>query len=227
MPKVSDAHKQAVRQSILDAAYRIIAQGDFSNLTTRAIIDEAGISNGTLYHYFPSIDHLYAELAEAGLREAMAGIVRSPEAPDRGNGGSPAAPSSTEATEAVDRLVHWLRHDMLGDRELAAAVASFRSRIELGDMQRDAVEGLNRYAVLQFGDLVRHLQAVGSFRDDVDADALVEMIDFLWDGLGRRQAADAFQTSYDRAVTTIIDVLLNGVLRTGPSPHRAAAKPRD
>lgn len=214
MPKVSDAHKQAVRQSILDAAYRIIEQGDFSNLTTRSIIEEAGISNGTLYHYFPSIDHLYAELAEAGLRGAMAGIV----APE----GSEA--DAADGSDAVARLVRWLRHDMLGDRELAEAVALFRSRIELGDMQREAVEGLNRYAVTQFGDLVRHLQAEGSFRDDVDADALVEMIDFLWDGLGRRQAAGAFQTSYDRAVTTIIDVLLNGVLRAdvarSPAPAR-------
>lgn len=215
MPKVSEAHKQAVRQSILDAAYRIIEQGDFSNLTTRSIIEEAGISNGTLYHYFPSIDHLYAELAEAGLRDAMAGIVRS-EAPPTGGGPGPAA-DATEAAAAVDRLVHWLRQDMLGDRELAAAVALFRSRIELGDMQRDAVEGLNRYAVTQFGDLVRHLQSVGAFRHDVDAEALVEMIDFLWDGLGRRQAAGAFHTSYDRAVATIIDVLLHGVLRTDAS----------
>jgi AcrR family transcriptional regulator len=215
MPKVSDAHKQAVRQSILDAAYRIIEHGDFSNLTTRSIIEEAGISNGTLYHYFPSIDHLYAELAEAGLRGAMAGIVRAPEGPGA---------DEPDASDAVGRLVRWLRHDMLGDRELAEAVALFRSRIELGDMQREAVEGLNRYAVAQFGDLVRHLQAEGSFREDVDADALVEMIDFLWDGLGRRQAAGTFQTSYDRAVTTIIDVLLNGVLRddvaSPPAPSR-------
>jgi len=213
MPKVSEAHKQAVRQSILDAAYRIIEQGDFSNLTTRAIIEEARISNGTLYHYFPSIDHLYAELAEAGLREAMAGIVRS------GTSTASVDAGGDTSTEAADRLVRWLRQDLFGDRELAAAVASFRSRIELGDMQRDAVEGLNRYAVTQFGDLVRHLQNEGSFRRDVDADALVEMIDFLWDGLGRRQAAGTFQTSYDRTVATIIDVLLNGVLRPADDPR--------
>lgn len=221
MPKVSDAHKQAVRQGILDAATRVIERSGPSALTTRAIIDEAGISNGTLYHYFPSIDHLFAELAEIGLRNAMAGLIGPPIDPSEssGDGGTgAAAPGGAGGVGAAEaeRLVAWLRRDILGDRELAGALAGFRSRIELGAVQRDAVEGLNREAVASIGDLVRGLQARGSLRTDLDADALVEMVDFLWDGLGRRHAAGTFQTSYERVVATIAQVLLTGIVAADP-----------
>ena len=158
MPKVSDAHKQAVRQGILDAAFRLVADGDYSRLTTRSVIEEAGVSNGTLYHYFPSLDHLYAEMAEVSLRDAVGRIGRSPV-----DGLNDAI--TTAGPDPLDRLVAWLRDEFFGDRQLAAAIATFRSHIELGDDQRDAVEGLNRYAVSHFGELVRHLQSAGAIRD--------------------------------------------------------------
>lgn len=207
MPRVSDAHKQAVRQNILDAASRIIERGDLSKLTTRAVIEEAGVSNGTLYHYFTSIEHLYAELAEARLHDVLDEIAH----PGPDTGARTAIPAVAAPSDAVDRLMAWLRADLFGDRKLTAAVAGFRSRIEHGDAQRDAVEGLNRYAVREFGDLLRQLQSEGGLRADLDADALVEMIDLLWDGVGRRQNTRSFQTSYDRIVAVVVDVLLHGV----------------
>jgi AcrR family transcriptional regulator len=206
MPKVSDAHKAAVRQGIVDAAWRVIERDGLAKLTTRAIIDEAGVSNGTLYHYFPSIDHLYAELAEAGLGDAMSRIVRAPVEPT-----APDDQHELDAEEAVDRLMTWLGRDMLGDQELAAAIAGFRSRIQLGGDSQDAVEGLNRYVASEFGALVRRLQDAGGLRPELDGDALIEMIDLLWDGLGRRQPAGAFETSYERVVAVIVDVLLHGI----------------
>lgn len=196
MPKVSDAHRRAVRQKIIDAAYGIIEAGDFSGLTTRLIAQAAGVSNGTLYHYFPSIDHLYVELAEASLRTAMAGIVQ----PETGTG------------DEVAELQRWLRVGFLGDRELAAAFSRFRDRVEPDGATSEVIDELNQFAFAQFGDLIRHLQSRGRFRADLDAEALVEMIDFLWDGLGRRQAAGAFRVDYDRVVDTIVDVIMRGVL---------------
>ncbi len=42
----------AVRDHILDAAYRVIARDGLAAATTRAVAEEAGIGAGTLYNYF-------------------------------------------------------------------------------------------------------------------------------------------------------------------------------
>ena len=46
------------RQRILDAAVKVAASGGYRVVHMREIADQAGVSMGTLYHYFPSKVHL-------------------------------------------------------------------------------------------------------------------------------------------------------------------------
>ena len=64
MPRVSEAHKAEVRQRLLDAAQVCLERNGYRDITTRELLAEAGLSNGTLYTYFPTKDHLYEALAE-------------------------------------------------------------------------------------------------------------------------------------------------------------------
>lgn len=54
MAKVSDAHLEARRQSILDAAMAVFSRKGYQQATMADVATEAGISPGAIYRYFDS-----------------------------------------------------------------------------------------------------------------------------------------------------------------------------
>ncbi len=58
MARVSDAHLEARRQSILAAATKLFTQKGISAATMAEIADEAGISPGAIYRYFENKEEL-------------------------------------------------------------------------------------------------------------------------------------------------------------------------
>jgi AcrR family transcriptional regulator len=56
MPKVKEEHSAARRVQIIEAAYRCFARKGFHVTTMRDIYEEAKLSPGAIYHYFPSKD---------------------------------------------------------------------------------------------------------------------------------------------------------------------------
>ena len=69
MARVSDAHLEARRQSILDAATKVFSQKGIASATMAEIASEAGISPGAIYRYFENKEQLargcMSESAEA------------------------------------------------------------------------------------------------------------------------------------------------------------------
>ena len=60
MPKIVDHDQQ--REWLLDACFRVFARDGFANATMRKLAKEAGVSTGTLYHYFPDKSSLLSGL---------------------------------------------------------------------------------------------------------------------------------------------------------------------
>ena len=58
MPKIVDHDAQ--RQTFANAAMRLIAAQGLEGVTMRAVAREAGLSYGSLFHYFDSKDELMA-----------------------------------------------------------------------------------------------------------------------------------------------------------------------
>ena len=56
MPKIVDHDVQRVK--FAEAAMRLIARHGLDGLTMRAVAAEAGLSYGSLFHYFNSTDEL-------------------------------------------------------------------------------------------------------------------------------------------------------------------------
>ncbi len=77
MPRISDVDLAARRQRIIDAAGACLDRDGPNGVTTRAVVAEAGISTGALYHHFATLDALWEALAEqrlvAGIGAAAAG----------------------------------------------------------------------------------------------------------------------------------------------------------
>lgn len=70
MARVSDAHLEARRQSILEAATRVFAQKGIASATMAEIASEAGISPGAIYRYFENKE----DLARGCMNESAAAI---------------------------------------------------------------------------------------------------------------------------------------------------------
>jgi AcrR family transcriptional regulator len=78
MPKVSEAHLEARRNQILEAAALCFGRDGFQATTIQAICDEAELSTGAVYRYFSSKDEIIAAIAEMG-RQATRDILEEAE----------------------------------------------------------------------------------------------------------------------------------------------------
>jgi len=215
MPKRSEEHKAAVRRRILDAARECLERNGYQDVTTREVLAEAGISTGTLYHYFPSKELLYEALAT----EALARDVEVYAARGTGDAATPG-------------LLRLLEQSVLSDPAAAAMVSSLRSQVggplANGNGARhpngtngSAAARVHQTSHSNFSPLVRESVDDGFLRADVGPEALVELVDLIWDGMGRRAAAGTFQTSYGRVARALVQVLLDGAV----SPARRSEVP--
>ena len=66
MPKVSQAHLDARRLQILDAARVRFASHGFARTSMADIVEESGLSNGAIYRYFTSKDDIIVGVCEQG-----------------------------------------------------------------------------------------------------------------------------------------------------------------
>jgi AcrR family transcriptional regulator len=99
MPKVTEAHLEARRRHILEAAARCFSRNGFHGTTIHAICDEAQLSTGGVYRYFSSKDEIVAAIAELG-RQATREIL------EEGRGADTATRSLVQMMSTSLDLVH-------------------------------------------------------------------------------------------------------------------------
>jgi AcrR family transcriptional regulator len=71
-------HLRDARQSLFDAAERVLLHAGPNGLTSRAVTDEAGLAKGVLHRHFTDFDAFLTELVldRAAQLEAQAGALR-------------------------------------------------------------------------------------------------------------------------------------------------------
>ncbi|GAB3569353.1 TetR/AcrR family transcriptional regulator [Amycolatopsis endophytica] len=80
MPKVTQAHLDARRQQVIDAARARFAAHGFARTSMTDIVEASGLSVGAIYRYFKSKDEIVAAICEQASQvlpaELTAGSVR-------------------------------------------------------------------------------------------------------------------------------------------------------
>ena len=194
MPKVSEEHKVQVRQRLLDAAWRVVGRDGVEAATTRAILDEAEMSAGALYSYFSSKDELLKTLSEEKVTETLA-LAAAMGDPEEGESG----------------LLLRYAARLLSEPIRSPALTAFRGRMTTDPSVNQAIREFNTSLVDRFAPLLAAAQDAGDFDPSPDAEALVELIDIVVDGLNRREVTGTFATSFDRvgyvAITTFLRAL--------------------
>ena len=172
-----------VRDQIVEAAAIAVAEGG-GELTVREVIARAGVSNGTLYHYFPSLDLLLLAVAQRASA-AQPGAFGSPGTAED----LLAMLSRLFAAERADTVLPWLRHKAISDDSLRAALRRYDD--EVRGWLVSALEGLPR----------------GVVRRNVDLEAAVEVVRCLAEGYQLRLRSGTLGVEPDRFLAALLDLL--------------------
>lgn len=181
MPKVSAEHKAAVRRRLVEAAGQVVMRVGADGVTTRAILDEAGLSAGTLYTYFTSKEELLGVLAVEVFERTGSEMDD-----DEAGWANPA--------ELLDRLVA----EAVARPEPEPVLALLRGRTAPDGEVHDAIARFNGWVVDRYEPIVEAGQRAGTIAPGLDAGAVVELLDVIFDGMNRRAASDTFATSFER-----------------------------
>jgi AcrR family transcriptional regulator len=188
VPKISDEQRAAARQRLIDAAVAVAERDGVDGLTTRAIVAEAGVSAGMFYGHFDSKEALLAAVVDHKTDE-LTTIVDAELALG--------TPIARVARELVRQLV------TVRDLQVLAAFRSGTGTVEAREAQRR----INQRIVDAFVPLLEATVGAGVVRADVDAEAVIELIDLAIDGLNRRRLLGGFVSSDERVSAVVITVL--------------------
>ncbi len=179
MPKVTDAHLEARRQQILDAASACFARQGFHQTTMQEICREAELSPGAVYRYFASKEDIIAASCQECQKQSLDMIQA-------------AAQRSDDPLEVLDMLLEglsWL--------ENPEAQAHMRVNIQLwaealrSPQVREVFERANfdtwREAL---AGLMRRGQERGQISRFLDPGSVARLLMSAWYGLVLQRAFD-------------------------------------
>ncbi|MBS2533977.1 TetR family transcriptional regulator [Catenulispora sp. NF23] len=187
MPKVSQAHLDARRQQIIDAARARFATHGFARTSMADIVTGSGLSNGAIYRYFTSKEEIVVAVCE----QAGDGLPQE---------------LTTEAVNGFLEHIRTLARDADHARLVAQIYAEAAVSPPLAALVRDQLAAL-RAAVAELVSARRGLDR-GRDRDrDRDAERVAEAFVALCAGYNQQLAirGDVDPAPYTAALMAIVE----------------------
>lgn len=208
MPKVSDAHVEARRGQILEAACKCLMEKGFHRTTIRDICRESGLSAGAIYGYFRSKDEILEALGELGRRNTRALFESA------GAGGSRGDALARMLTTAIGYLsspqsAASVRLDL---RLWAEGLDTPRIRELFGRALASACE--------PFAEEVRAGRQASRLHPGLDPQATARVLLAICLGLVVQRALDPDADL--RGCAEVVTALLDGTFATGGTPDERA-----
>lgn len=164
MPRVSDAHRAARRDQILEAAMLRFAEGGFHATGMAEVIAATGLSAGAVYRYFPSKEALIRAIVEERVLDtAKEGFQRILDA---------GVDDPIEAVAAALAIIDRVRDDEGVDltRVAVQAWAEAMRNPDIRDVARGAYETMRGYLAA----VARRGQEHGRIPADADPNELAK-----------------------------------------------------
>lgn len=178
MPRVTEAHKTARRQQIIDAAYRCFARKGLNQTTMRDIYDEAELSAGAVYHYFDSKDAIIEASFEFDYERSQAlfesAIVRD------------------DPVKALHELLDFFFQGLESAVMLGAHQVNVQSWGEalIKPPLLDTIHRLLNSYLEALTRIISNAQAIGEIDQSLDPSAIGRMLLSLYYGLELQKALD-------------------------------------
>lgn len=185
MPKISDEQRAAAKQRLIDATIAVAERDGVEALTTRAIVAEAGVSAGMFYGHFGSKEELLAAVVDQSVDELTTVLA-----------------AEIDLGTPIEGVVRELLHQLVVVSDLRV-LSAFRAA-STTDEGRETQRRINQRIVDAFIPIFEATVEAGLVRPGVDAEAAIEFIDLVTDGLNRRRELDGFVSSEARLATTAV-----------------------
>ena len=209
MPKVTEAHLEARKQQIVDAAFLCFARKGFHPTTMQDICAQSQMSAGAVYRYFRSKEEIIQSACDASQAAIDAELLeRALDEPD------------------TRRMLEDLARAFFSRLEGPEAEVMNRALLQLwaetavNDRVRDSYG--ERYEETRHGllEVVREARRRGDFSEALSPQAIVEAMFALYDGFRLQKAIDPALNTED--YVRVVAALLTGAFWTGTMPSREA-----
>lgn len=178
MPKVSEAHSAARRQQIIDAAYRCFARKGFHQASMRDIYEEAKLSPGAVYHYFPSKDAIIQASFEFDEQRSLDLFA--------------AATASDDPLKALRELIGFFFRGLESAAELGAGRVNVQGWGEalVNPPLRETLQRVMAQYLAALTTIVRRAQAGGQLDPALDPQAFGRILLAIYYGFELQKALD-------------------------------------
>lgn len=162
MPRVTDEHREARREQILQAALRGVAQQGFHKTTMADVIRESGLSAGAVYGYFKSKDEILKAIAQRSIG-SLEGVFDEMLADG-------AAPHPADVLEAA--LSRLLGFAVREDFDVTVVIVQAWGEAVRGGEIRDMVAPQIKEVRERFAEVMRRYQDAGHLDPAADPDEM-------------------------------------------------------
>jgi AcrR family transcriptional regulator len=221
MPKVTEAHMEARRQQILDAAWTCFARKGYHQTTMQDICEESDLSPGAIYRYFASKEAIRTAVWDRN-KEWTRDVLET---------------ARSQAREPADTMwvigeTMWLSYfdDPAFETMTRVEIENWPEIIRDQDLLSDRREEMAfwRTAMTQ---LVRDAKDAGQVRADVDPDSLAALFICAHEGLRHYRLVDPDNFEPRRMFHLIAALIIEGPLsdvwetrlesvpKASPGPH--------
>lgn len=157
------------RERILTAARAVFGRRGYGEATMEEIALDAGVSNGALYHHFPSKGELFKEILDEHMREQHLELA--------------AFVPASSFREVIERFVsYWFNH-LRTEHESDSLFVELWAQASREPEARVAVADFIRQGAGLLVQALRAAQRAGAVRADVDVEAAGTLIYATMEGL--------------------------------------------
>jgi AcrR family transcriptional regulator len=207
MPRTNTQLKADRRAEILDAAQRCFSRSGFHQTSMQEICQEAGMSPGNLYRYFPSKEAIIADISERNRAQAAENFATVNQAPD-----------FFEGLTAVAH--HYMVERSAEEVGLCAEImAESRRNPDISRLYQDVERDIKANLVA----MLRRAADRGEIRHDLDFEMVAAALMVLGDGMSWRRAVDPGFSP--EAVLPLIMRMVHGLLGKPEAPRSQARLP--
>lgn len=178
MPKVLPEYLEQRRQQILDAAAACFARKGFHHSTMQDICEEAELSPGAVYRYFPSKEDIIEAMCARG-RDENAEAVRGAMA--RGD-------TTSVFRDLID--IFFLNMNSFHADEICALNIELISEATRNEFIREYLTKNNNEICAQFLELIQSAQARGEINPSLEADAVSRVMMAVYHGFITQRLVD-------------------------------------
>ena len=196
-PKVSEAHMDARRRQILDAAVVCFARDGFHRATIQDVCRQAGLSPGAVYRYFSSKEALIQAIADERHAREAADLIAA-----RKIGGA-------EGLRALGRASFSSLADPDERLRRRLGVQVWAEAVRNPAIHEIIMRGIDRGRIVM-ADLVREAQERGELSPALDPDSVARAMLALFQGFILQQAwnEEVDVAAYLETAEAFVDALL-------------------